>query len=468
MAALTYEQIHELLTTVRDERRTHANTATRVGEAMLALLSYIADAPYLRKDRAEATNYLLSLLAGAVVGESGQIRLNPDGSITCHSIHVDGSAIFDEMVFNKQSATAGDTIFTDRGIIEHIEALGGSQYRLTMRKEHPNDVTTFREADCLKCRVNRLDRDGTYFTSWFRVLSADYAANTLDVILYPDSEVPGGRNFAPVESAVAARWGNPVDEDRQSSFYLSATDGTFCFLQKVTKPIIDDEGGTNTAAFIGLPPDIPEVQALVREGTLQEDETVLYAETLLYKKLVHVSINGVPDYTVREWDAWEDTRQYIKDYDEEAGGYYQDALWHGGSLWKCVVKKARIGVEPSLTNTDWVCVRSSGLVLEIESTEGDFFRAGTDWQTTLVAMVTHGDLIISESDIESIVWTRESGDAAGDEAWNTNQAKKTQTMALAVRCSADVPQPWTCNSKVGFRCTVRYADQPISNSYEIQ
>ena len=59
MPSLTYQQRYELLTTVRDERRIHANTATRVGEAMLALLAYIANAPYLRKDQEDATNYLL-------------------------------------------------------------------------------------------------------------------------------------------------------------------------------------------------------------------------------------------------------------------------------------------------------------------------------------------------------------------------------------------------------------------------
>lgn len=468
MPSLTYQEIGELLTTIRDERRTHANTATRVGEALLALLAYMANAPYLRKDQADATNHLLTLLAGAVVGETGQIRLNPDGSITCRRIHVSGSAVLDELVFNKQSATSGDQIFTDRGIIDNLMYLGDNKFRLAMRKEYENDVTTFKVNDCLKCKVNRLDKDGTYFTSWFRVLDVDYKTNSMDVVMYPDEEVPGGQNYAPVEGAVVARWGNPEDEERQRSFYLSSTDGTFCFLQKVTKPIINDEGGTNTAAFIGLPPDIPEVKRLVEEGTLKEDETVVYAKTLLYDKMVHVSINGVPDYVYREWEDWESTRQYIKGYDEEAGGYYQDAVWYGGSLWKCVVKKARTGVEPGLLNTDWVCVRSSGLALEIESTEGDFFRAGTDWETTLVAMVTHGDLMIAEEYIESVVWTRESDDADGDTAWNINQAKKTQTMQLAITCSRDVPQPWTYNSKVGFRCTVRFADKQITNSYDIQ
>ena len=165
MPSLTYQEIGELLTTIRDERRTHANTATRVGEALLALLAYMANAPYLRKDQADATNHLLTLLAGAVVGETGQIRLNPDGSITCSRIHVNGSAVFDEMVFNKQSATSGDQIFTDRGIIDNLMYLGDNKFRLAMRKEYEHDVTTFKVNDCLKCKVNRLDKDGTYFTS---------------------------------------------------------------------------------------------------------------------------------------------------------------------------------------------------------------------------------------------------------------------------------------------------------------
>lgn len=469
MAALTYQDIYDLLTTIRDERRTHANTATRVGEAMIAMLSFLADAPYLRKDKADATQFLLTLIAGAVVGESSQIRLNPDGSIVCGSIRVNGSAIFDELVYNRQTATAGDQIFTDRGIIESVMYLGEGQFRLTMRKEHDNDVTTFREHDCLRCRVNRLDKEGTFFTSWFRVQSADYAANTLDVILYPDKEVPGGQNYAPVESAVVARWGNAVDEQRQRSFYMSATDGTFCFLQKVTKPIIDQESeGSNTAAFIGLPPDIPEVQALVKEGVLKEDETVLYAKTILYGRMQHINIQGVPDYVVREHTEWDAAKQYIKGWDETEQGYFQDAVWYGGSLWYCVVKEARVGVPPGLTNTDWVCVRSSALILDIESSEGDFFRAGTDWETTLVAMVMHGDIVISDDDITSVVWTRESSDTEGDKAWNINQAKKQQTMQLKVKWSVDVVQPWTYNSKVGFRCTVTVANRSITNIYDIQ
>ncbi|MBR1789507.1 MAG: hypothetical protein IJ762_10030, partial [Bacteroidaceae bacterium] len=155
-------------TGIRDERMTHANTATRIGTAFLMLLNYLLspEAPFIRKDREDSTRYLLRLLEGAVIGESGQIRLNPDGSITCSCPNVQGSAIFDELVFNHQNVLEGDTYFTDRGIIEEVTFLGGNQYRLLMRKMYDNDRITFHAYDVLRCAMNNLDVARTYKTSW--------------------------------------------------------------------------------------------------------------------------------------------------------------------------------------------------------------------------------------------------------------------------------------------------------------
>ena len=86
MPTLSFNDILQLLVTIRDERATHANTATRVGSAMIEMLRYLNENPYLRKDQPETVQYLLTLLAGAVIGESRQITLNPDGSITCGRI----------------------------------------------------------------------------------------------------------------------------------------------------------------------------------------------------------------------------------------------------------------------------------------------------------------------------------------------------------------------------------------------
>lgn len=472
MAKKTLAELQSMFDTIFNEKRTHANTAERIGGAFLAILPYLGE--YLRKDQPETMQYLLTLLQGAVIGSSNQIRLNPDGSIRCGSIYVDGSAIFEELVINKQSVNEGDQIFSNRGIIEVVDQTATNRFRLTFRREYENDRISFEENDCLKCKINNLDTEGTYFTSWFRVQSVDYENNTADVILYPDNEVPGGQNHAPVEGAVVARWGNPVETDRQQHFFLSSTDGIFAFLQNVTKPIINDEG-SNVTAFIGLPNDVPAIARLVREGTLRRTDPILYAKTAVIENLITVKHDGSPDYVQREWDFWDDQKQYIKGYDSTEERYVQDNVWHGGSLWRCIVPLATIGAEPSLTNTDWACIRSGGLVLEIESTEGDWFNGDKNFITTLVAMLVHGDLIMSAEDITTISWTRESGDAQSDAAWNINQAKRTQTMNLTVTYDldhpeqSDIPVNMPYGSKCGFRCTVTgdFSNIPITNIYDI-
>jgi hypothetical protein len=84
--------LREMFTAIRDERRTHANTASRVGSAFLAILDYLDNAPFIRKDREDSDAFLLHLLKGTVIGEKDNIKLNPDGSIDCGSINASGDA----------------------------------------------------------------------------------------------------------------------------------------------------------------------------------------------------------------------------------------------------------------------------------------------------------------------------------------------------------------------------------------
>lgn len=470
-AQKTLNELKTLFETVRDERRTHANTAERIGQAFLAILPYLGH--YLSLDKPETLQYLLTLLSGAVIGESGQIRLNPDGSISCHSIRVDGTAIFDELVFNRQRVNEGNQLYTDRGIIEHVDILGDGTQRITFRQEYDGQQHTFQPNDCLVCNLNRLDTEGTNYFSWMRVLTVDRASNSLTAVLYPDAECPGGTNSYARQGATVARWGNATDASRQQLFYLSALDGNFCFLQGVTKPIINDEY-TNTSAFIGLPVEsIPAIKALLDEGTIHRNKTVMYAQTLIAENIITVKHDGTPEYQQREWDTWEPDRQYIRGFDDQEQRYVQDNVWHNSSLWRCIVPQARIGVEPSLTNTDWACLRSGGLVMYIESSEGDFFSGEQDFQTVLLAVPMHGDVAISQDDIQTVLWTRESTNSDGDQTWNVNQAKKENRLTLAVCYDthhpelSDIPSPWKHGYRCAFRCTVTVADHTVSQTYNI-
>ncbi len=255
------DSMKEFFERIRDERTMHANTANRIGNAFLMILNYLldSDTPYLRKDREDSTRYLLTLLAGAVIGESGRIRLNPDGSIICDSINVEGSAVFNELVFNHQNVLEGDTYFSDRGIVEKVEALSEGRYRIFLRKEYEEASVPFQPFDVLKCSMNNLDAARTFKDSWVRVDSVDLPANSMDVTLYDHDDVPGGTNYVPEPSARITRWGNQKNEKRQDVFFVSGAEGRFLFLQGVTQPKLTDG---NYSAFIGLPLELEVLKNL--------------------------------------------------------------------------------------------------------------------------------------------------------------------------------------------------------------
>lgn len=123
---------------IRDERRMYSNTATRIGNAFLALLSYlIDDTPYLRKDQEDSTQYLLRLLAGAIIGENA-ITLNPDGSITAKSV---------EMTDGVESSDfkAGETAGSGVGLYKD-----GSDWVLELDRLLVRKVATFLELEIRK------------------------------------------------------------------------------------------------------------------------------------------------------------------------------------------------------------------------------------------------------------------------------------------------------------------------------
>lgn len=461
MSSLSYNGLLNRLIGIRDENRVHANTADRVGTALIDLLQYLNDAPYLRKDRADATEYLLSLIAGAVIGESGQIRLEPDGSITCSRINVEGSAVFNELVFNHQNVLEGDTYFTDRGIIEKVVYLGAGQYRLTMRKMYDNDVVTFHTYDVLRCAMNNLDAARTYKTSWMRVDSVDTTANTMDVTLYDNEDVTGGVNYEPEPAARIIRWGNQMDTNRQQTFFISSENGCFLFLQGVTQPILNDG---NYAAFFGVPPTLDFLQNL----PLNARQPYIYAKGLIVQDLIRVDYQGNPEYTARDRGTWNAAVQYIHGYDSDAHGYFTDRVWWGGCLWQAAVAAPTLGREPRYNNADWAClIGGTNMTMEIISSNGDAFPANSHWTTNLVAELWNAEMKLTEAEIglNHITWQRISDDAQGDIAWNITHGSG-QGLTLAIDSLQDVPGPWTAGSAVAFQCDIYIPEQ--NNTYSTQ
>jgi len=443
-------RIKAFLEVIRDERMTHANTATRIGNALIMLLEYFlsTDAPFLRKDMADGTDFLLTLLGGAVIGESNNIRLNPDGSITCGSIFVEGSAIFTELVFNHQNVLEGDTYFTDRGIIENVEFLGDGEYRLYMRKVHDNDTIPFHVNDVLRSAVNNLDTARTYRTTWMRVNSVDTVSNSMTVVMYAGTDVQGGTNYPPSAAARVVRWGNSLDPDRQNVFFVSSNDGRFLFLQGVTKPIIDD---TNYSAFIGVPPDLE----CLRDLPINKRHPYLYARGLIVQDIIKIDYQGNPIYTPRDCGPWDPERVYIHGYDSTAQGYFTDRVWYGGCLWQCSVDRTTAGLAPRYNNPQWTCLLGgANVTFEIVSTNGDFFRYGSSWTTTLMARLWNAEMLLTLEDIgqANVTWERISSDTAGDAVWKLQHANAG--LSVDISSDSDIPGGWGPGSDLAFRCTI--------------
>lgn len=466
--AESLEQLQVRFETIRDERRTAANTAERVGNAFLAILPYLGE--FLRKDRPETVEYLMTLLGGAVIGNSSQITLNPDGSITCSSIHVNGSAVFDELVFNHQNVLEGDTYFTDRAIIDSVEWLDGNVARLSLRKMFEADEFTFHVGDVVKWSRNDLLTKGEFDTGYGRVESV--SNETMVITLYDDEDCPGGSNYPPFEAARMARHGHVSDPTRQYSFYVSASTGAFMFLQGVDKPGIEDsQNGSNLSAWIGLPPNCTMVRDLVSRGIINPNQPYVYSRGIITQDIIKVDYLGNPQYQSRDCGIWDPTIQYIHGYDNVAKGFYTDHVWYKGCLWKAAVAAPTIGVAPRLNNPDWVCViGASNVEIDIVSSEGDWFQEGSQFTTTLTASVWHAEMQWTQAEIgiANIRWERIWDNGAGDAAWNILHGAGRDGLVLNVNSAVDIPGEWTSGSRVSFKCIVTMPDgQPYNSSYSI-
>ena len=155
---------------------------------------------FLRKDQSDGTNFLLkfgdfidSMIAGKGAG------IYPNGRGQFSRLEVRDALVVMRLIINEIQAMAGDFSFSDAGCIEKVEDLGDDTYKLWMEKRTEYDVTNFTENDIMYSIINNLLTGGTdYYTSWFRCLTKNVNDNTLTVVLYPDSEVPGGKNYPPV------------------------------------------------------------------------------------------------------------------------------------------------------------------------------------------------------------------------------------------------------------------------------
>ena len=433
---------------------------------------------FLRKDQSDGTYFLLkfgefidSMIAGKGAG------IFPNGRGQFSRLEVRDALVVMRLIINEIQAMAGDFSFSDAGCIEKVEDLGDDTYKLWMEKRTEYDVTNFTENDIMYSIINNLLTGGTdYYTSWFRCLTKNVNDNTLTVVLYPDSEVPGGKNYPPVAGYNVTRRGNSVlpDEgevnERAQSWLLSSREGRIMFLANVYKPILEDY---NYAISIGK---FPNIKALDNLPVTTEDVGVM-AKTIVCERLYQYDYNGdvISNKVDRgEWSLTvaqsEQPYRFIQHDRLYPDGQHtfteleQHTVYHYGCKWGCLVDKTED--EPVWNSPSWSLLEGDkNYHLDFESSNGwQFFIQQVN--TDITAVVSYGNRnitnVLMATDGVEVEWLRDTGNIPSDNSWKPTYVDgQKHVIHLSV---ADMGSGWGSEyRKISFICRVFI---PVGENFE--
>lgn len=433
---------------------------------------------FIRKDQSDGTSFLLkfgefidSMIAGKGAG------IFPDGRGQFSRLEVRDALVVMRLIINEIQAMAGDFSFSDAGCIEKVEDLGDDTYKLWMEKRTEYDVTNFTENDIMYSIINNLLTGGTdYYTSWFRCLTKNVNDNTLTVVLYPDSEVPGGKNYPPVAGYNVTRRGNSVlpDEgevnERAQSWLLSSREGRIMFLANVYKPILEDY---NYAISIGK---FPNIKALDNLPVTTEDVGVM-AKTIVCERLYQYDYNGdvISNKVDRgEWSLTvaqsEQPYRFIQHDRLYPDGQHtfteleQHTVYHYGCKWGCLVDKTED--EPVWNSPSWSLLEGDkNYHLDFESSNGwQFFIQQVN--TDITAVVSYGNRnitnVLMATDGVEVEWLRDTGNIPSDNSWKPTYVDgQKHVIHLSV---ADMGSGWGSEyRKISFICRVFI---PVGENFE--
>lgn len=440
---------------------------------------------FLRKDQDDEAAGLIKFLKGIIslgdivakqgitVGESiidsliaGSGIIAKDGRIQADRMELRSSLTVMELIFNRLSAMESDYSFSESGTIDSVELLADGTYQLPLRKRWDNDFTSLSDNDVVYGVVNDLaSGSGKYYTSWLRVLHVDTSANTINAVMYPDSEVPGGKNYPPEPLMILSHRGNPVNEERQGYWYLSSREKCICMLDGVTKPILEEH---NYAVIVGKLKQLSIFDNL----PISYRDSYIFCRGLVGQDILRVAVNGVPIVQHNDRGFWTAT----PDPAYSVSATSADTVWHVGCKWLCLINGTTD--EPMYGSTGWAMLEGNPeFMIDIESSEGWTFdmdkivRLYEDNQKPFTVLNVTGKLYngdvtahILDSDIE---WKRDSGYITEDNAWAAAHAETGKRLAISLN---DLGPHYSTMTGCKFiaRALLRDGQQMRDNTYTVE
>lgn len=410
-------------------------------------------------------------IQGMLFGTGG--RIDELGNAEFKSITSRSSIISKELIVNRQTAMESNFVFTESGMVESVTEIpaategGNVTYDLKLQKRWNNDFTAFKENDVVLASINTLAENGKYYDMWLRVLSVNTVTNTITVVCYPDNECPSKKNYPPCELARLIRWGNAVDEDRQSCWYISSSEGLLVWLDHVTKPIIDK---TNYSLAMGKLPDA--LSFLFQDfPTANKRDGAFYAKWMMAASFQQIDYQGNPIYTTRDRGVWS-LAVAQGDSPYRNGDRTIDTVYYLGCKWKCLEDKT---IKPPIySSTAWAFVEGNPyFTLEMQSSKLWNFRlndlmatnADGSWKvfTTLSVIGRLYNQDVTDSMV-NVVWTRDSGDPTADNKWALSHANCGLSVDLTYE---DLGGAAFKIGSVTFRCDAEIKDGETMYSEDV-
>ncbi len=410
-------------------------------------------------------------IQGMLFGTGG--RIDELGNAEFESITSRSSIISKELIVNRQTAMESNFVFTENGMVESVTEIpaategGNVTYDLKLQKRWNNDFTAFKENDVVLASINTLSKNGKYYDMWLRVLSVNTVTNTITVVCYPDEECPSKKNYPPCELARLIRWGNAVDEDRQSCWYISSSEGLLVWLDHVTKPIIDK---TNYSLAMGKLPDA--LSFLFQDfPTANKRDGAFYAKWMMAASFQQIDYQGNPIYTTRDRGVWSLTVAQ-GDNPYRNGDRTIDTVYYLGCKWQCLEDKTT--KPPIYSSTAWAFVEGNPyFTLEMQSSKLWNFRlndlmatnADGSWKvfTTLSVAGRLYNQDVTDSMV-NVVWTRDSGDPTADNKWALSHANCGLSVDLTYE---DLGGAAFKIGSVTFRCDAEIKDGETMYSEDV-
>lgn len=408
---------------------------------------------------------------GMLFGTGG--RIDELGNAEFESITSRSSIIAKELIVNRQTAMESNFVFTESGMVETVTEIpeategGNVTYDLKLQKRWDNDFTAFKENDVVLASINTLAENGKYYDMWLRVLSVNTVTNTITVVCYPDNECPSKKNYPPCELARLIRWGNAVDEDRQSCWYISSSEGLLVWLDHVTKPIIDK---TNYSLAMGKLPDA--LSFLFQDfPTANKRDGAFYAKWMMAASFQQIDYQGNPIYTTRDRGVWS-LAVAQGDNPYRNGDRTIDTVYYLGCKWQCLEDKTT--KPPTYSSTAWAFVEGNPyFTLEMLSSKLWNFRlndlmatnADGSWKvfTTLSVVGRLYNQDVTDS-MTNVVWTRDSGDPTADNKWALSHANCGLSVDLTYE---DLGGAAFKIGSVTFRCNAEIKDGETMYSEDV-